>query len=38
MFSPNTQFMLKAADAFMRAVGFVIFVGFVATAWRQVFG
>ena len=38
MLTPKLQFLLDAADAFMRAMGFVILVGFVAIVWRQVFG
>lgn len=38
MLTPNLQFLLNAADAFMRAMGVVILVGFLALAWRQVFG
>lgn len=38
MLTPNLQFLLNAADAFMRAIAFLILFGFLAIAWRQVFG
>jgi len=37
MLPPGLQWLLNAADAFMRALLFLILFGFIAIAWRQVF-
>jgi hypothetical protein len=38
MLPPNLQWLLNAADAFMRALLFLILFGFIAIVWRQVLG
>jgi hypothetical protein len=38
MLPPKMQWLLNAADAFMRALLFLILFGFINIAWRQLFG
>jgi len=38
MLPPGLQWLLNAADAFMRSLLFLFLFGFIAIAWRQVFG
>ena len=38
MLPPSLQWLLNAADAFMRALLFLILFGLIAIAWRQIFG